>query len=74
MNIGSYVIITKKILDTFPSWKNIVNKYGIVVEIYGNSARVHILSDCKKELNIIYSFPIDSLKEISEERFYAELL
>ena len=68
-----YAKVTNKILDYYPDWKSIVDKVGIILEQTNTSARIHIISDGKRHLNIIYTVPIVCVKIISKEEAVAEV-
>jgi hypothetical protein len=69
-----YVRITDKILEYHPDWENIVAECGEVIEETTTSVRVHILSNGKRHLNIIYTIPKDCVTPILEKEVIAEML
>ena len=71
---GKYVRITKKILQYNPDWENIVEECGKIIEETTTSVRVHILSDGKRHLNIIYTIPKDCITPVPYRYMPSEAL
>ena len=69
-----YVRVTEKLLQYHSDWHSIFNESGKIIEETKTTVRIHILSNRKKHLNLIYIIPKDCVTPITNKKVITEML